>query len=127
MLVVTSAAACVEAAGGEQARTVQVRIRYSAFIPDKIHVESGETVRFVVRNGDPIDHEFLIGDETVQQIHEDGTEAHHGTRAGEISVPAGGRVATTFTFGGKGTTLFGCHLPGHYEYGMHGTIEIGEA
>jgi uncharacterized cupredoxin-like copper-binding protein len=104
---------------------VHVRIGYSAFVPDVIRVEPGETVRFVVRNDDPIDHEFLIGDETVQHVHEVGTEGHHGARPGEISVPAGQTVATTYTFGGAGSTLFGCHLPGHYAYGMRGTIQIG--
>jgi uncharacterized cupredoxin-like copper-binding protein len=117
--------ACLAAAGGDGVRTVHVRIGYSAFVPDVIRVEPGETVRFVVRNDDPIDHEFLIGDETVQHVHEVGTEGHHGARPGEISVPAGQTVATTYTFGGAGSTLFGCHLPGHYAYGMRGTIQIG--
>jgi len=40
-------------------------------------------------------------------------------------VPAGTTRATTVTFGpSTGTMLFGCHLPGHYAYGMVGTIEI---
>lgn len=124
-LVGVASAACVASAVVDDVRTVRVTIRYSAFVPDVIHVEPGETVRFVVRNDDPIDHEFLIGDEAVQQAHEEGTESHHGERPGEISVPAGETVATTYLFDGAGSTLFGCHLPGHYAYGMRGTIAIG--
>jgi uncharacterized cupredoxin-like copper-binding protein len=120
-----SVVALVAAAGGDGVRTITVTIRYSAFTPDRILVEPGETVRFVVRNDDPIDHEFLIGDESVQRIHESGTEAHHGAKPGEVSVPAGETVSTTYTFGPAGSTLLGCHLPGHYAYGMRGTIEIG--
>ena len=33
------------------------------------------------------------------------------------------RSSTTFTFGER-DLLFGCHLPGHYVYGMRGTIEV---
>ena len=89
-------------------------IHFSRFDPASLQVEPGETVRFVVTNTDPIDHEFLVGDAEMQQIHEKGTEAHHGARPGEISVPAGATVETTFTFP---STLepgweFACHLPG---------------
>jgi plastocyanin len=71
--------------------------RFSSFEPATIEVEPGETVRFVIRNADPIDHEFIVGDARVQRIHESGTEAHHDPRPGEVSVPAGETVAT-YTF-----------------------------
>jgi uncharacterized cupredoxin-like copper-binding protein len=107
-------------------RTVTIRIHFSRFDPTTIDVEPGQTVRFVVRNTDPIDHEFIVGDETVQRVHERGTEAHHPPRPGEISIPAGATVATTVTFGSEPQVLlFGCHLPGHYAFGMRGELRIG--
>lgn len=106
------------------AREVHVKLRYSRFVPDTFAFEAGTTVEFVVENADPIDHEFLIGDEDVQRAHEEGTEAHHGARPGEISVPAGETRTTTYTFEEPGTLLIGCHLPTHYEYGMRGKIEV---
>jgi uncharacterized cupredoxin-like copper-binding protein len=106
-------------------RTVEIRIHHSRFLPADLHVAPGDTVRFVVRNTDPIDHEFIIGDEEVQARHETGTEAQHGARPGEVSVPAGGTAATTFTFSDPGTLLIGCHLPGHYAYGMRGSVRVG--
>jgi uncharacterized cupredoxin-like copper-binding protein len=33
---------------------------------------------------------------------------------------------TTFTFDEAGTFEFACHLPGHYEFGMRGVIEVVE-
>ena len=33
-------------------------------------------------------------------------------------------AVTTFTFDEPGTFEFACHLPGHYEYGMHGEVEV---
>lgn len=104
---------------------MDVRIRFSKFIPDEFEFEAGTTVTFVVKNDDEIDHEFLIGDEAVQRAHELGTEAHHGARPGEISIPAFETRETTYTFDEPGTLLIGCHLPTHYDFGMRGTITIG--
>lgn len=111
-------------AGSE--REVHVELRYSRFVPDHFEFEVGTTVTFVVENRDPIDHEFLIGDEEVQRAHEEGTEAHHGAKPGEISVPAGETRTTTYTFDEPGTLLVGCHLPTHYDYGMRGEITVTE-
>ncbi len=103
-----------------------ISIEHSRFIPSQITAEAGRTITFVVRNDDPIAHEFIIGDAQVQQRHENGTERHHGARPGEISVPAGATRTTTYTFAGAGTLLIGCHLPGHYDYGMRGEITLIE-
>jgi uncharacterized cupredoxin-like copper-binding protein len=103
---------------------VQVTIKDSRFIPDHFEFAAGTTVTFVVENTDPIDHEFLIGDEDVQQAHEEGTEPHHGAKPGEISIPIGETRTTTYTFDEPGTILIGCHLPSHYDYGMRGDITV---
>jgi uncharacterized cupredoxin-like copper-binding protein len=106
-------------------RTMHITIHFSRFDPSDIEVQPGQTIRFVVENTDPIDHEFIVGDEQVQQAHEAGTEAHHPPRPGEISIAPGETVITTVTFPLTGSLLFGCHLPGHYAYGMRGTITMG--
>ncbi|MGH2711437.1 MAG: cupredoxin domain-containing protein [Actinomycetota bacterium] len=116
-----AASACSPEAPDE----VSVNIRFSRYHPERFEFPAGSTVKFVVINKDPIDHEFLIGDERVQQIHEEGTEAHHGDKPGEISIAAGTTRATTYTFNEPGTLIVGCHLPGHYAFGMSGEIEVG--
>lgn len=104
-------------------QVVTVTIEHSRFDPASIVVEPGATVRFVVRNDDPIAHEFLIGDEAAQLRHEKGTEPEHGARPGELSIPPGETRITTYTFPSeRGRLLVGCHLPAHYDYGMRGTI-----
>jgi uncharacterized cupredoxin-like copper-binding protein len=109
-------------------RTVAITIHYSRFSLDQVDVSPGETVRFIVRNTDPIDHEFILGDEYVQLIHENGTELRHPPKPGEMSVPAGTTQVTTYTFPQRNRQLiFACHLPGHYAFGMHGTVTIGAA
>lgn len=113
---------CAPATGAE--RTVTLTLEHSRFDPAHLRFSVGDTVRFVVDNTDPIDHELIIGDARVQQIHELGTETHHGGRAGEISVPAGESAETTYTFDQPGRVFLGCHLPGHYDFGMKGTITV---
>jgi uncharacterized cupredoxin-like copper-binding protein len=104
--------------------TVHVTIHFSHFEPSSFHFTKGETVTFVVRNLDPIDHEFLVGDEAAQALHESGTEAHHGAKPGEISVPARSTATTTYTFTEATPLIVGCHLPGHYAYGMRAPISV---
>jgi uncharacterized cupredoxin-like copper-binding protein len=105
-------------------RTVVVKIHHSRFSPSKFEFDKGTTVTFVVVNHDPIAHEFLIGDQAAQDAHEFGTEPHHGAKPGEMSLPAGARRSTTYTFTEAGRLLIGCHLPNHYDYGMRGEIVV---
>ena len=124
-VAVLALAACSGSGGGGE-RTVTIDVRHSRFSAAELRVRPGETVRFVLRNTDPIPHELIIGDQAVQDLHEDGTEAHHGDRPGEVSVAPGATAVTTYTFGrAGGTLLFGCHLPGHWAYGMRGEIRVG--
>jgi uncharacterized cupredoxin-like copper-binding protein len=112
----TSAAS---ATGRPPVRTVEVVAHWSRFSPDVIRARRGTVLRLVVSNDDPIDHEFIVGDQAVQDRHERGTESHHGA-PGEISVPAHSVVVTSWRV--TGDTLFGCHMPGHWDYGMRGAI-----
>ena len=110
---------------GPQMATVELTVRYSKFSPTDVSVRPGETVRFVVHNLDPIAHELIVGDDGVQERHELGTEPWHEDRPGEVSVPARSTRTTTFTFPASGSVQFGCHLPGHWDYGMRGTLTVG--
>jgi uncharacterized cupredoxin-like copper-binding protein len=122
LVLLVAAAGC--GGDGAETREVHVKLRFSRFVPSEFEFEAGTTVRFVVENRDPIDHEFLIGDQEVQDAHEEGTEEHHGAKPGEISVPAGETRTTTYTFDEPGTLLIGCHLPTHWDYGMRGAIKV---
>ena len=116
-------------AGDGPERSVVVTMRHSRFEPTAIRVDPGTRVRFVLRNADPIDHEFILGDDAVQRRHEQGRERHHhGEVPGERSVAAGQEATTTYAFpaGLDGRELeFACHLPGHYAYSMRGIVRVG--
>lgn len=136
-VLVVGLAACAAMAYGAYAtagpgstRVVDVTINHSKFDTSRIEVDAGETITFVIHNDDPIDHEFIIGDEKTQRVHEVGSEAHHGAIPTEISIPAGETRETTVEFEDAEALvtadplLFGCHLPGHYDFGMRGIIEV---
>lgn len=124
-LAVAGLTGCAAAgAGSDEVRTVVLDVHHSRFSLSALDVSAGERVRFVVRNGDPIPHELIVGDMAVQDVHEKGSEAHHGDRPGEVSVAAGATAETTFTFRTPGRLYFGCHLPGHWAYGMQGVVTV---
>lgn len=127
-VLVAGAAAVLLIHGGAAAgpRTVQVTIHHSHFTPAAMSFPAGTTVRFVITNRDPIDHEFIVGSPAVQFYMEHTAHpAHDGSVPGQISVPAGSTVETTYRIRRTPSPLlFGCHLPGHYAYGMRGTIAV---
>ena len=106
------------------AQVVEITIEHSRFDPETIEVDEGSTVTFVLHNDDPIAHEFILGDDELQLVHEKGTEKHHGDRPGEVSIPQGTTRTTTYTFTTGEDLEFACHLPGHYDYGMRGAVEV---
>jgi len=125
LVVVAGAAAVVLAKGGPAPSTnVEIVIRYSHFEPAQIAVPVGVPVTITLRNDDPIDHEWIVGDEAIHAVHRTGTELLHPTRPTEVVIPAGESRTTVVTFEVMGAQQFICHLPGHEAYGMVGTVTI---
>ena len=119
------AAAWVSAPGiAAEERRVEIPIEYSEFTRNEVIVTAGQPVTFVLRNDDPIDHEWLVGDAAFHERHRAGTEPHHGSRPTEVSLPPGATVSTTVTFRSPGEYRFICHLPGHEAYGMVGVVRV---
>jgi uncharacterized cupredoxin-like copper-binding protein len=110
--------------GGQRIRTIEIDIHYSHFTPDHVTARAGQPIRFVIVNSDPIDHEWIVGDEALHQRHRTGTEPTHGLRPTEQSIDAGRQVETVVTFDKPGEYRYICHLPGHEAYGMVGTLTV---
>jgi len=109
---------------GPGAVTVRLHVRNSRFRPARLRVAAHTEVRFEVVNHDIINHELIVGDETVHARHEAGTEAAHPPVPGEVSVPPHTAAVTSYQFHEPGVVLFACHLPGHFAYGMKGTVRV---
>jgi len=61
----------------------------------------------------------VIGDEATQDEHEVMME----DEPNELALAGGESGELTWTFTEAGRLLFGCHVPGHYDAGMVGTLE----
>ena len=110
---------------GEPARrTIEVGMRYSRFQPEALTVQPGRTVEFVIRNEDPIEHEFILGTEAEQRAHELGDPHDPHTGPGQALVGPGETKRISFTFPQAGSIVYACHRPGHYAYGMRGSIRV---
>lgn len=121
---VPGSAAAKSAAGRKMEVTAGDDLRFE---PSTIEVGVGEVVTFVVRNDGRAEHEFVLGDEAYQQMHEGGMAEGDGMTTGmenAVTVAPGESAEITWRFDETGEVLYGCHEPGHYDGGMVGTIEV---
>jgi uncharacterized cupredoxin-like copper-binding protein len=123
---VVVAAAIVMMACGEGSRRETIEIHFSKFGPAVVEARAGEPITITLRNTDPIEHEWLVGDAAMHERHRTGTEAYHDEIPTEVTIPALQTRVTTVTFDEPGDYKFICHLPGHEAYGMVGVLRVVE-
>ncbi|PYC46633.1 cupredoxin [Litorivita pollutaquae] len=113
-------------------RTLEVSMRETddgtmIFEPSTFEIQPGETIRFKVRNDGELEHEFVI--DTIEQnvVHKAQMAQmdmeHDDPNSIRLDPGADGEVI--WTFANEGTFEFACLIPGHYESGMHGPINVG--
>ena len=110
------------------ARTITVdmsdRMR---FTPAALTVKQGETVKFVVKNSGQTMHEFVLGTMAELKTHAELMKKHPGMEHDEpyMAHVAPGKTETiVWQFTRSGEFHFGCLLPGHFEAGMVGNINV---
>ncbi len=113
-------------------RTIEVAVDNEfAFEPAEYEVAAGEVVTFRITNAGDIEHEFVLGDEHAQQrmaeeMGESDGHAHSGEMTNAVTIHPGEQAELTWRFPDHATTvLVGCHVPGHYEAGMRGSVTVG--
>jgi uncharacterized cupredoxin-like copper-binding protein len=97
------------------------------FTPDRIEVQQGETVRFVVRNQGKVMHEFVIGTKAENAKHAELMVKFPTMEHDEpymAHVPPGKTGEIVWTFNRAGEFEFACLIAGHYQAGMVGTIRV---
>ena len=115
-------------------RSIDVRMDdQMRFTPDRLEVQAGETIRFVVHNAGRTAHEMVLGSDEEIRAHAQAMQqgaAHdkhsHGTGAA-IEVAAGQTGELVVRFERAGTWQIACLIPGHYEAGMRGTLQVKAA
>lgn len=95
-----------------------------------LQIRRGETVRFVVRNSGRLPHEFSLGDVAFQKQHaaEMKQQPHmEHSDPNTVTVAPGKTAELIWKFSrvpGKGELQIACHVPGHYEAGMHLNFKV---
>ncbi len=112
-------------------RSLEVRMNDAMrFVPDQIQVQAGETLRLQVFNDGKVPHELVLGsDEAIAQHAEEmkkggahATHSHGGVASIELGPGQRGELVVRFS---QATTLqMACLIPGHYEAGMKGTVQV---
>ena len=97
------------------------------FSPASLTVRQGETVRFVVKNSGKVMHEMVLG--TMQELkeHAELMRKHPGMEHDEpymAHVAPGKTERIVWQFTKPGEFYYGCLVPGHFDAGMLGKINI---
>lgn len=121
----------IAGSAAEAKRTITIRMNDAMrFVPDHIEVRQGDTVRLVHHNDGATLHEMVIGTREALAEHAELMKKFPGMEHDEpwmAHVPAGGKGEVVWTFNRAGRFEFGCLIPGHYEAGMIGTIDVKPA
>lgn len=99
------------------------------YTPSSITVKQGETVRFAIRNAGQVKHELSLGTEKellehLEQMKKFPDMEHD--EPGKVSLASGKQGEIVWQFTKAGTVNFACLIPGHYEAGMRGTVQVGK-
>lgn len=109
-------------------RTVRVDMADSMrFTPAQIRVQRGETIRFEVVNGGRVRHEMALGTSANLVAHAEQMRKHpemEHADANAVTVDPGQTGEIVWHFTQAGSVEFACLLPGHFEAGMRGAVQV---
>lgn len=134
----------------EVSRTVTIDMTDNRYSTEEIAVKAGETIRFVVSNKGQLVHEFNIGTPDMHKGHQKEmmTMVDHGVlEADKINhdkmkmdmgggktmehndpnsalLEPGKSKEIVWKFSKAGTFEFACNVPGHYDAGMVGEVQV---
>ncbi len=118
------------ASTGTKAQTVEVKLTDALRMePAQMTVKVGQPMRFVVTNAGATNHEFYLGDEAAQGVHEQEMMSMSGMTRDEpdgIFLKPGETKELTHTFSKAGAFVAGCHETAHYAGGMKAAIAVTE-
>lgn len=117
-------------AGDARAAKRRIEIRMldtMRFVPDRIEVREGETVRLVLRNSGKILHELVLGTKPTLEEHAALMMKFPDMEHDEpymAHVAPGRRGEIVWTFNRAGEFDFACLIAGHYQAGMVGKVRV---
>ncbi|MDX1299950.1 MAG: cupredoxin family protein [Pseudomonas sp.] len=134
-------------------RTIEIRMGDIFFEPKSIDIKAGETVRFVLKNEGSLLHEFNLGMAAAHAAHQKEmaamfqngtlppTAAQHMSNMGHamsgmkmagmqhdepnsVLIEPGATEELVWTFTKAKGLEFACNIPGHYQSGMVGKVNV---
>ena len=140
------------AKAAEADRTVEITLGDMYYEPASVQVKAGETVRFVLKNEGALLHEFSLGNAAMHAEHQkhmlmmqqmgmltptamqhDMSKMDHSQHdmsgmahddPNTVMLEPGQSAELTWTFSQSTELEFACNIPGHYQAGMVGNIEV---
>ncbi len=112
----------------EVSRTVAISMGDAMrFTPDHIEVQSGETIRFQLRNEGQLRHEFVLGEPEALRRHAALMQMmpdmqHSGPNMTSLAPGETGQLIWKFTR--AGSVSYACLQSGHLEAGMRGVVAV---
>jgi len=112
-------------------RNVQIEMRDSMqFVPSKLQVKQGETLRLVVKNSGQLTHEIVLGNEKDLKAHAELMKKFPEMEHAEpnmLTLAAGKTGELVWKFSRAGMVNFACLQPGHFDAGMKGQVRVSAA
>ncbi len=136
-------------------RTIEIAMGDNFYEPEKLVIQAGETIRFVIKNEGEFLHEFNLGTAAMHAEHQKemmtmmehgmlsatgmnhdmmkmdhsgmGMSGHVHDDPNSVLVEPGKTQEIVWKFVAATGLEFACNVPGHYESGMMGEIEFGKA
>ncbi|PZP61468.1 MAG: hypothetical protein DI604_30110, partial [Delftia acidovorans] len=111
-------------------RTINIDMAVTMrFTPSSIQVKQGETVLFMVKNTGQGKHELSLGTEKellehLEQMRKFPDMEHE--EPGKVTLAPGKQGEIVWQFTKAGTVNFACLIPGHYEAGMRGVVQVSK-
>lgn len=134
----------------EATRIIEIVMTDNRFEPERISIEKGQTIRFVLKNEGEFVHEFNIGTAKMHAKHQeemvvmfehgvlevdkihrdlmkmdmgDGRTMDHNDPNSVLLEPGSG-AEMVWRFASSARLEFACNIPGHYDVGMMGDIRV---
>lgn len=121
VMMVMGVAACgsTGGSGSSNATTVNVTLSDMKIVSSLTTFEVNKPYRFVVKNSGAVTHEWYVMNRTDTDV----SKALFGIAPDKL--PPGATQTVEYTFKTASEALeMACHLPGHYEAGMHTNISV---
>lgn len=114
-------------------RTLVIRMNdQMRFVPDQIQVKAGETLRLQVFNDGQVPHELVLGTDSEIARHADemnkgdAHDAHAHEAGASIELAPGQSGELVVRFSKPARLQMACLIPGHYQAGMKGQLQVLE-